>query len=313
MIRIFIVFLFLCAHVYAKSDVDQKITSASGKLSSFSKSYSSISEKMNENAKAILKQKQEIQVQEKYLEKLIQELSEKENSHKENISQMQELKIEQRKLKKDQEEIEQELVFTIAKSVSLSVVLEEQYAVNADSIIEFEVLKSMLQSSKDKAKQLNQKFYANSKDINVLDTYVNSLEVSIANIDAKRKDLLRTHEKNKKSLNNLEIAKLSYKDELKKLLIKQDALKKTLAELNIIKIDEIRKAKEEDERKVAFSSQQSVSDTDLPQVVKHGSSYQAIKTKKYYGIKTIAPLDYYDITKDYGTYTDPIYGIKIFN
>ncbi|MBU1994982.1 M23 family metallopeptidase, partial [bacterium] len=33
----------------------------------------------------------------------------------------------------------------------------------------------------------------------------------------------------------------------------------------------------------------------------------------YYGIKTIAPLDYYDITKDYGTYTDPIYGIKIFN
>ena len=46
---------------------------------------------------------------------------------------------------------------------------------------------------------------------------------------------------------------------------------------------------------------------------KHGSSYQAQKTKRYRGSKTIAPLDNYTITKKYGTYTDPIYGIKIFN
>jgi len=48
-------------------------------------------------------------------------------------------------------------------------------------------------------------------------------------------------------------------------------------------------------------------------VKKHGSSYQAIKTIRYRGRKTIAPLNSYTITKKYGTYTDPIYGIKIFN
>jgi len=52
---------------------------------------------------------------------------------------------------------------------------------------------------------------------------------------------------------------------------------------------------------------------NLPKVKKHGNSYQSVKTKKYKGKKTIAPLDSYTITKKYGTYTDPIYGIKIFN
>ena len=83
--------------------------------------------------------------------------------------------------------------------------------------------------------------------------------------------------------------------------------------MNIIKIDEAKKRKQEKERKLALSSEKIVLDKNLPKVKKHGSSYQAIKTKKYRGKKTIAPLDSYTITKKYGTYTDPIYGIKIFN
>jgi murein DD-endopeptidase MepM/ murein hydrolase activator NlpD len=67
-------------------------------------------------------------------------------------------------------------------------------------------------------------------------------------------------------------------------------------------------------KKRAFAGKEEIlEDTNLPKVKKHGSSYQAIKTKKYKGPKTIAPLDSYTISKKYGTYTDPIYGIKIFN
>ena len=75
----------------------------------------------------------------------------------------------------------------------------------------------------------------------------------------------------------------------------------------------MKKAQEEKERKIAFDSKKKVSNKNLPKVKKHGSSYQAVKTKKYKGKKTIAPLDSFTITKKYGTYTDPIYGIKIFN
>ncbi|MCD4667117.1 MAG: M23 family metallopeptidase, partial [Sulfurimonas sp.] len=127
------------------------------------------------------------------------------------------------------------------------------------------------------------------------------------------KKLISTQKSNKKAHKKLEIAKSSYKKELKTLIHKQDLLKKTLEKLNIIKIEKIKKAKEKKERKLAFENKKIIKYKNLPKVKKHGSSYQAVKTKKYRGKKTIAPLDSYTISKKYGTYTDPIYGIKIFN
>ncbi|MBU0720135.1 peptidoglycan DD-metalloendopeptidase family protein [bacterium] len=313
MIRLFLVLLFLYVSSDAKTDVDQQIKSTSKKLGSFSKSYSSINKKMAENAKAILAQKDEISEQEEHLKKLQQELFEKESSYKSNTTQLKELTLRQNKLKSSQQKIEEELIFTIAQSVSLSIILEEEYTVSSESLIEFEVLQGMLKDSKVKVNSLSQKFYDNSKDIDVLSGHASALEAAIANIDSKRKDLLNTQEKNKKSLKKLELSKNAYKKELKTLISKQDMLKKTLAQLNIIKIDEIKKAKQDEERKNAFKAKEIVAVQDLPKVKKHGSSYQSIKTKKYSGPKTIAPLDSYEITKKYGTYTDPIYRIKIFN
>jgi murein DD-endopeptidase MepM/ murein hydrolase activator NlpD len=86
-----------------------------------------------------------------------------------------------------------------------------------------------------------------------------------------------------------------------------------LAQLNIIKIDEIKKAEEEASRAEAFDAKDIVSDNNLPKVKSHGSSYQAAKTREYTGQKTIPPFEPYKVTKNYGTYTDPIYGIKVFN
>ena len=171
----------------------------------------------------------------------------------------------------------------------------------------------MLKNSKEKVKSLNTKFYDNSKNINALSKYAKSLKVAIATIDSKRRELVNIQNKNKKALKNLKTAKTSYKKDLKKILNKQDSLKNTLAKLNIIKVDEIKKAKEEEERRKAFNSKKILSNQTLPKVKKHGSSYQRIKTKKYRGKKTIAPFSPYTITKRYGTYTDPIYGIKVFN
>ena len=313
MIRLFLTFVLIVSFLNAKDNVDKKISKTNSKISSFSKNYSNINKKMAKTAKAILKQKKELEKQNRYLAKLQKELGEKESTYKENKSQLVQLRNYQGKLKKEQNSIEEELVFVIAQSVSLSVILDEDYAVNSDSLIEFEVLNSMLDESKKRAKKLNKKFYSNSKNIDVLKSNTNSLVVAISNIDKKRKDLIKTKKANKKALKKLEVAKSSYKKELKKLIKKQNALKKTLAQLNIIKVDKIKKAKQEKERKAAFKRKSTLSNEKLPKVKKHGSSYQSVKTKKYRGSKTIAPLDAYSITKEYGTYTDPIYGIKIFN
>jgi len=310
--RLVIIFFLLFSSLYAVS-TDKKIKKTSSQLHSYSKNYSKLNKKMAKTAKAILKQKRELNKQEKFLKELKKELSLKELSYKDNIKQLRLMKKSQKELKNKQDSIETKLVFVIAKSVSLSVVLDEEFTQNEESIIEFEVLKAMLEKEKKVAKKLSDRYFANAKDIDFLSKQASSLEVSIATIDQKRKKLLKTQEANKKALKKLNRDKLAYKKKLKTLLSRQNTLKKTLAKLNIVKVDEIKKAKEEAARKKAFKKQKITLDENLPKVKKHGSSYQSVKTKKYRGVKTIAPLDKYTITKKYGTYTDPIYGIKIFN
>jgi len=312
MIHLFLVIILATSAVFAKTSVEADIKKTSSKLSTFSKSYSSLHDKMDQTAKAILKRKKEIKIQEAHTKNLKEELSKKESNYESNTKQLDELGDVQKNLKVTQEKVEEELVFTIAQSVSLTVVLEEEIDASETSIMEFEVLKVMLEESKQKIKKLNAEFYHNSKNIDTLNEQASSLEVEIASIDAKRKDLVETNKKNVKDLKKLEIAKNSYKKELINVLKKQDQLKNTLAKLNIIKIDDIRKAKnEEEQRRKAFSSK--LSDNNFLDVKKHGSSYQRVKTKKYVGSKTIAPFSPYTITKKYGTYTDQIYGIKVFN
>ena len=313
MIRLLIALSITSVLLNAGIDVNKKISNTNNKINSYSNDYKTVNKKMTETAHAILKQKREINKQEKYLEKLKSELSNKESSYKEDSSKLKKLQIYNKKLKKEQDDIEQELVFVISKSVSLSLILEEEYAVDSESLIEYEVLKKMLKISKDKVNELNKQFFENSQTIKSLNKHTSLLQASISDIDSKRKSLAITQKANKKALAELESSKESYKKELKTILSKKEALKKTLDKLNIIKLDALREAQNKKDIDVAFDNKKIVLNKNLPKVKKHGNSYQAVKTKRYRGPKTIAPLDSYTITKKYGTYTDPVYGIKIFN
>lgn len=312
MIRLFALFYFICS--FAEANVDTKIKKTSSEIGTYAKTQEAISKKMDQTANSIMQHEKEIKVQQESLKKLQDELEEKESSHSENIKEIKELKISQDSLKQNGNELEEELVFTIAQSVTLSIVLEEEYSASEESLIEYEVLESILRSAKMKIKKLNEEFYENTKNIDTLNRHVNSLEAAIKSIDSKKNEVEKTHKANKESLKKLKIARESYKKELQDILNKQDSLKKTLAKLNIIKIDEQRKAEEEAERKQAFAANADViNSSDLPKVRNVGSSYKAAKTKLYVGEKTIPPFEPYKITKKYGNYTDPIYGIKVFN
>ena len=313
MIRLSIIFIFMILSLEAVTSVDSKIKKTSSEINSYSKSHREINEKMAEIAENIMLQKKEILKQQDLLVRLKEELLDKESSYNENVKELKGLKESQERLTTNGNELEQELVFTIAKSVSLSIILEEEYSASAESLMEYEVLEAMLKNAKEKIKELNEKFYNNSRNIDILKDKVDSLEVAIKSIDEKRKKLLYTQKENKKSLKELKVAKASYKKKLKNILDKQDMLKETLSKLNIIKVDELKRAQEAAQRTQAFDAKDIIAEDNLPDVKTVGSSYQAVKTKHYYGKKTIAPFDPYKITKGYGTYTDPVYGIKVFN
>lgn len=311
MIKTLLVLLLVFSSLNAQTNIDKKIHKTTKKIKNFSNTYSSVNKKMANNAKAILKRKNEIYKQQKYLTKLKKQLSLKEKSYKNDRQELLKLKKEQEALQNAQDKIEDELIFTIAKSVSLTLILEESEFKSEVAIMEMEVLKSMLKSTKEKAKELNEQFYKNAKVISSKKSVVQKLESEIEKIDSKQRHLVAVQKKNKRSLAKLEKAKKKYKRELKSLINKQDTLKKTLSKLKIVKLDAIRKAKEDERRRKAFAAKQNKK--NLPKVKKPGSSYQRVKTKKYRGPKTITPIYPYKITKKYGTYTDPIYGIKIFN
>lgn len=309
----FIVYIFLVSSLIANDDIDSKIHKVSSKLNTFAKTYSNISAKMSRNAKAILEQKRKLAEQNQLLTRLQRILKLKEKHYLKNNKQLHSLDKSQKKLQKIQDKLEEDLVFVIAQNITLSIILDQNRTTDAESLIEYEVLNAMLDKSKRKIKHLNEKFFNNSQEMHSLSKNVDKLKKTIADIDAKKMKILKLKNENKLALARLEKDKEAYKKALTKLLKKQDSIKKTLAGLNIIKIDKIKKEKERREREAAFERERLSNNKSLPKIKQLGSSYQAIKTKRYYGEKTIAPLDNYTITKKYGTYTDPIYGIKIFN
>ena len=311
--RFFVVIMVLMVSLVYGSSVDKKIKKTSSRLNSYQKNYLKINKQMAQTAKAILKQKKELEKQQKYLEVLKKELTQKEKTYDESKKQLVLLKKSQSSLEQKQQKLEEELVGVISKSVSLSVILEEAYAKNGESLIELEVLHAMMQEAKKKVQKLSSQFFATTQDIELLDKHAKELQNAINEIDAKRKKVIKTQEANKKALAQLKKTKNAYTKELKNIISQQNLLKRTLSKLNIIKIDEEKRAKEARERAKAFKKKKINLSENLPKVKKHGSSYQQMRTVKYRGAKTIAPLDHYTITKKYGTYTDPIYGIKIFN
>jgi len=313
MYRIGLLFFLLFSLLHAEVAIDKKIKTTSSKLNSYSANYQKLNKKMAQTANAILLQKKKLMQQNRYLQNLKEDLKNKESIYSTSTKTLLSLQKKQKLLKQKQEKLGQDLVFVIAKSVSLSVMLSDEYPVNKESLIEFEVLKSMLQKSKQKAKKLNGQFFKNSQVIASLNEQTTSLQKAISAIDKKRKKVLKLQAENKKALKKLTLAKASYKKELQNLLQRQNALKKTLAKLNLIKIDAIRRAQEKKEREAAFRRQKIAMKGNIPAVKQHGSSYQNVPTVAYTGVKTIAPLRRYSITKRYGPYVDPIYGIKIFN
>ena len=314
------VFLLLAlpALLFGRADIDQQITETSKQINTFDKEYSALHSKMANTAKAILREKREILQQQKHLEELLFELSINEESYQNNQAELKEIQTSQSQLNEEQNAIEQKLVFAVARNVSLSMLLDDQRSHNADALITEEVLKHLTAQVKQEINGLNSAFEENSKRIAALELRIVTLEGVIASIESKRREVERTQEANKKALQKLEGDKQIYKASIDDLLDKQDALKKTLAQLNIIKVDEARKAQEayeaaEARKRAAARRNNTVAAKDLPEVKQRGSSYQQIKTKSYNGKKTIAPIDDYLLVKKFGPYTDPIYNIKIFN
>ena len=289
--------------------IDEKINKTSKKLIETKQTYSSLSAKLEETASKINQQKQIVGTQEEHINSLVQDLQSKESVYQSNKSTLKELETQQNNLIKTQNEIEQRLVFAIARNTSISLLINDDRAKEADAIITEEALKLHLKQINQEIKELNAMFVDNNEKIAGLSSKTTILKQSIAVIDKQKNKVLETKKENEKAIAKLEKDKQEYKKSLDKILDQQRSLQNTLASLNIIKRESLKPKKAPPTLTPPKSGSKPVPE-DVKQAV---AEYSPSNVAKYSGERTIAPLDGYVVTKRFGPYTDPVYGIKIFN
>ena len=289
--------------------IDEKIQNTSKKLTETKQTYSSLNAKLEATASKIMQQKQVIGTQQQKISTLVEELKSKENVYQTNKTTLKGLETQQGQLIKTQNDIEQRLVFAIARNTSISLLINDDRAKEADAIITEEALKLHLKQINEEIKQLNSIFVENNARIAGLSTQTTVLKKSIAIIDQEKNKVLETKKENEKAIALLEKEKNQYKKSLNKILNQQRSLQNTLASLNIIKQESL-KPKKAPPPLVA----QKPGSKPVPANVKQAiADYRPSNVAGYAGEHTIAPLEGYVVTKRFGPYTDPVYGIKIFN
>jgi len=264
---------------------------------------------MSQTAKAIQKREAEIKQQEEKILALQTKLESSQEAYQVDHKELLELQDKQKLIKGKQGLIEKELIQALARNISIDIIQERRGFSDQNDIMTQEILKELNQKTQERITTLESSFSDNASTIEDYKKRTLKLESAIKDIDDKKAMLILTQKENQIALKKLTKDKANYKHSMQKLMAQKSALNSTLARLNIIKSNEQKRRKQEALTKKKKSKRTS----KQAKVTKKGSSYQNIKSKKYKGKRTVAPLSSYRLVKKFGPYTDPIYKIKIYN
>ncbi len=350
MIKIFFT-LFLSICLAQASTIDKKIQQNKKQLDTTKQEEETKNIKIKELADKIESQNNNITNLEKDIKQVNNDIDEHQKLLEESKNKLVELKSKSNKLIQEKTSNESKIVDTIVEEFSISIAVKLASQDSLQELIDNEIYTLLAQHSKDKILKINSNYNtitndstSNQKDIEKISSYLNERQ--------KTKDKLTNLKKeHSSSLNDLEKQHKAYQEELNKVVKSQESIKNLLSQLNILKAEEAKKAeaqakaKEEAERKKKLETlmssknnsnqskeqEETTSSENEPEiqtsdtrnqkfaknlsldVKKIGSSTDGVTIAKYKGAKTIAPLKSFKIAKNFGTYYDPVYKIKLFN
>lgn len=345
MIKIIIILLLSFCFTEASS-IDKKIQQNKKQLDSTKQEEENKSLKIKELADKIEYQNENISKLEKDIKEVNSDIEEHQKLLEESKNKLTELKSKSNKLIQEKTSSESQIVDTIVEEFSISIALKLASENSLQELVDNEIYTLLAQHSKDKVTKINNNYNSitndsttNQKDIEKISSYINDRQ--------KTKDKLTNLKKqHSNSLTDLEKQHKAYQEELNKVVKNQESIKNLLSQLNILKQEEIKKAEEkalakaEEDKKRKLealmnnkksSEESSITEEDESQVQtsdtrnqkfaknlnldvkKIGSSTDGVTITKYKGEKTIAPLKSFKIVKNFGTYYDPVYKIKLFN
>ena len=316
MIRLIYILFLIPIFIFA-SAIDTKIAQNQKSLDSSKKNKDNTTVKIKEIADKIEASNTNLSKLEEDIIKINEDIEQHQKLLESSQSKLNDLQAKSSDLIKEKNSSEEEIINTIVEQFSTSLALQLASKESLQELIDNEMFNLLSTNAKQKVLKLNENYNrltentkANQQEINKLNSYI--------------KDRLKTKEnykalqiKHTKSLENLEKEHKLYQAELKKVIEQQDSLSKILSDLKIVKQQELKKAQEEKEdnqqaQTTNVRNQKYAKDLNLD-VKKVGSSTDGVQIVKYKGAKTIAPLKSFKIVKNFGTYYDPVYKIKLFN
>ncbi len=316
MIRLIYILFLIPIFIFA-SAIDTKIAQNQKILDSSKKSKDNTTVKIKEIADKIEASNTNLSKLEEDIIKINEDIEQHQKLLESSQSKLNDLQAKSSDLIKEKNSSEEEIINTIVEQFSTSLALQLASKESLQELIDNEMFNLLSTNAKQKVLKLNENYNrltentkANQQEINKLNSYI--------------KDRLKTKEnykalqiKHTKSLENLEKEHKLYQAELKKVIEQQESLSKILSDLKIVKQQELKKAQEEKEdnqqvQTTNVRNQKYAKDLDLD-VKKIGSSTDGVQIVKYKGAKTIAPLKSFKVVKNFGTYYDPVYKIKLFN
>ena len=309
--------LFLIPIFIFASTIDKKIAQNQKSLESSKKTKESATIKIKEIADKIEASNTNLSKLEEDIIKINEDIEQHQKLLESSQSKLNDLQAKSSDLIKEKNSSEEEIINTIVEQFSTSLALQLASKESLQELIDNEMFNLLSTNAKQKVLKLNENYNRLTENTKVNQQEINKLNSYI-------KDRLKTKEnykalqiKHTKSLENLEKEHKLYQAELKKVIEQQESLSKILSDLKIVKQQELKKAQEEKEdnqqvQTTNVRNQKYAKDLDLD-VKKIGSSTDGVQIVKYKGAKTIAPLKSFKIVKNFGTYYDPVYKIKLFN
>ncbi len=349
---IFLSILFISNIFAAASNIDQKIQANKEKLESADDKKETTNAKIKELADQIENQNNNISNLEKEIKQINTDIEEHQKLLEESKNKLDDLQSKSTELIREKTSNEEQIVDTIIEEFSVSIAVKLVSEDSLQELIDREVYTLLSQHSKDKVVKLNTSYSSlsantknNQKDIDKISSYIDERQ--------KAKDKLTgLKQKLSSSISSLEQQHKTYQEELNKFAKEQESLKSLLSELNILKQAETKKeqdakaAAEEEKRKklqelLASKKTPAKNETAEKEDVQEDNSFDTVQTSdvrnqkyaknlsldvkkigsstdgvsivKYKGEKSIAPLKSFRVVKNFGTYFDPVYKIKLFN
>lgn len=323
--RALAIFMLMLSMLFSAPTTKDKIADTNKALAKSKKDETILTNKIDDLGKQILRQKKELEKTKSKIDEisgLVINLSEK---HKEEEIILDELNEQNASLVSFKNSLEEQMISLIANDFSLNLVQDSDIKTSS-TLISNEIFKSLNSVVNDELLELLKEYEKTLKNIKGKQSKISAIENSLKDYKAKKDELFKAQKNAENLVANLAKDKEDYISRLEKATNTSSALSKTLAELKIIDDKEERqKAKIEQEKKLAQEKATKQKDNtpvvkrdkrvdDIDKKVKlYGSSYQESRVKKYSGAKTISPIKGAIVKRKFGNYTDPVYGIKIFN